>query len=356
MIKASAPGKLVVVGEYAVLDGAPAMAVAVDRRVHGGWQRREDGRIVLRLTPLSEAVISLPVGSEVCWERALGAGLDHLRPALRALRYWIEWLQPAWLDQAHALSIDSTALYASPEAKYGLGSSAAVAAVVGAMASLSRWDDPPKPQALHQQLWSRWPQTRGSGLDLACAINGGVVEYRIEPEASASAQWDTLEWPSHLQGLIVWSGESASSPNMVGAYRAWKRDHPEAWSRHFNRLSRLAEQSTHAFKINDMDGFFEGLTDYAQQVGTMGGLMGARVMTPMHEHLSALASKHGVMYKPSGAGGGDVGIVLSTDPEALHAMGEASTIQGLSVMPLTPTAAGLALEAPGLERKTEPRH
>jgi phosphomevalonate kinase len=33
-ITASAPGKLVLSGEYAVLDGAPAICVAVDRGIH----------------------------------------------------------------------------------------------------------------------------------------------------------------------------------------------------------------------------------------------------------------------------------------------------------------------------------
>ena len=46
MIEVSAPGKLVVSGEYAVLTGAPALVAAVDRRVtctlaprhSGGWR------------------------------------------------------------------------------------------------------------------------------------------------------------------------------------------------------------------------------------------------------------------------------------------------------------------------------
>ena len=33
-ISSSAPGKIIVAGEYAVLDGAPAICMAVDRRAH----------------------------------------------------------------------------------------------------------------------------------------------------------------------------------------------------------------------------------------------------------------------------------------------------------------------------------
>ena len=43
MIEASAPGKLVLSGEYAVLSGGPALVAAVDRRVTCTLSSREQG-------------------------------------------------------------------------------------------------------------------------------------------------------------------------------------------------------------------------------------------------------------------------------------------------------------------------
>ena len=352
MIKTSAPGKLVLVGEYAVLDGAPAMAVAVDRRVQGQWQPREDGRIVLNLPPVAGSPISLPTGAEVDWRQS-EPGLGELGSALSHLRQLIEHTHPTWLDEAQTLSIDSSALHTNAGVKLGLGSSAAVAAAVAGLAAWSARGHLPSRQSLHEQLWSQPPHASGSGLDLATVLNGGLIEYRRHVERSHSAHWNTLQWPESLKGLIIWSGQSASSPNLVAAYRAWKRDHPKAWSGHFDALNQLAEKAISAFKINNLDDFIEGLNDYGRQMGTMGDSMGAGIVTPMHRHLMLSAARHGVMYKPSGAGGGDIGIVLSTDPDRLRAMGDACKGQGLLVLALTPDSKGLELEAPGAEQRTQ---
>ncbi len=70
MIEASAPGKLVLSGEYAVLAGAPALVAAVDRRVtctlssrdQGGWRFSSIG-YKDEVTLTKEAVFGAPTAS-----------------------------------------------------------------------------------------------------------------------------------------------------------------------------------------------------------------------------------------------------------------------------------------------------
>jgi phosphomevalonate kinase len=52
---ARAPGKLVALGEYAVLDGAPAVVLAIDRYVEASIEPSTDGRC--RLTTRSSEVV-----------------------------------------------------------------------------------------------------------------------------------------------------------------------------------------------------------------------------------------------------------------------------------------------------------
>ena len=147
MLTASAPGKLIVAGEYAVLDGAPALVVAVDRRA------------VARIQPGPRG--SSPFLAAVADEVAARGG-----------------------DGARALSIavDSRAFYVDTGAgplKLGLGSSAAVTVAATALAlgePLDRARVFDIAAAAHARAQGA-RGARGSGADIAAAVYGGAIAY-----------------------------------------------------------------------------------------------------------------------------------------------------------------------------------
>src|SRR5215831_414462 len=98
---ATAPGKLILTGEYAVLDGAQAIVVAVDRRAVA---RRN-------ATPRGSSPFLVAVAEEIAARR--GASDPAARAALE-------------------ISVDSTAFYNRAQ-KLGLGSSAAVTVAATAL-------------------------------------------------------------------------------------------------------------------------------------------------------------------------------------------------------------------------------
>ena len=51
-VTASAPGKIILFGEHAVVYGKPAIAVAVDRRAYVTVQNREDEQIYVEVPDL----------------------------------------------------------------------------------------------------------------------------------------------------------------------------------------------------------------------------------------------------------------------------------------------------------------
>jgi phosphomevalonate kinase len=160
-----APGKLVLVGEYAVVDGAPAIVLAVDRGV----------RCVRRPAPGLE--IDTPTGDD-----------RFVRPALagRSGRFTF-----------------TDAVPASTLSKPGFGGSAAACVVACAAAGRPLTDA----FALHHAV-----QGGGSGVDVAASIAGGMIRYEAGLTKDAGPP---------VTPLVIWSGASAATGPRVAAYRAW---------------------------------------------------------------------------------------------------------------------------------------
>jgi phosphomevalonate kinase len=159
-----APGKLVLVGEYAVLDGGGAVVAAVNRGVS------------CAVSPAATLAIVTP--GDDTFVRAALAGAP---PARYTFADW----NPVDLGGA----------------KPGFGGSAAatVAAVVAAGLP------PARAYAAHHAV-----QGGGSGVDIFASLLGGVRRF---PDGAA------LDVPAPL---AVWSGASAATGPRVARYRAWE--------------------------------------------------------------------------------------------------------------------------------------
>jgi mevalonate kinase len=152
---ASAPGKLIVTGEYAVLDGAPAIVVAIDRRAIA--QRNA--------TPRGSSPFLLAVADEIAARR--GASHEAARAALE-------------------ISVDSTAFY-HRLTKLGIGSSAAVTVAATALALGTANRDEVLAVALAAHARAQGPRgARGSGADIAASVHGGTIVFSLSAEAVAS--------------------------------------------------------------------------------------------------------------------------------------------------------------------------
>ncbi len=162
-MKVFAPGKLVVLGEYAVLDGAPALVAAVDRGV--------------------------------CCEVNPGHGIETpeddrfarvaLEGAPRRLYRFTDW-NPVSLPD-----------------KPGFGASAA-ATVAGCLAGFGPDDLEQRALRVHHQV-----QGGGSGIDVRASVSGGLREW---PDGRAR---------SNLPLSAIYSGRSARTGPRVQRYLAW---------------------------------------------------------------------------------------------------------------------------------------
>jgi phosphomevalonate kinase len=253
-----APGKIVLLGEYAVLDGAPSVVAAVDRGVQC---RFELGGEALRLHTPGD-------------DRFARAALVAVQAPPGRYRF-----------AAHNPSGTAT--------KAGLGSSAAatVAAVVAGRAARGLAGDPDAACALATSV-HRVVQGSGSGIDVAASSHGGVL--RFEQGRIQSLQ------PVHP--VVVWSGLSAATGPRVHQYLAWSDR--EA----FVADSRAAVE---LFDSRPLD----AIRQATAALDRMARDAAIAYWTPSLRAIVALAAELGGAAKPSGAGGGDCAIALFEHPD-----------------------------------------
>ncbi len=322
VIQASAPGKLVLAGEYAVLAGAPAVVAAIDRRVTcrirtrdaGGWAFESRG-FEARSTHARDALPTTP-GDPGTLVRHV---LERLCIDVRSL--------PEHLD----IGIDSRPCFHAG-VKLGLGSSAAAtvatAAAVADLASaeytLAQLLD------IHQDLQGG----SGSGLDVAACHRGGVIRFQ-SGEAAA------LHLPPELHYLFVHVGWSTATADLVGRFNAWRGSgHPPE----LRRLMGLAEAVAEAG-----DAFLERLAPYIEALEALDRAAGIGILSEPHRQAGALARDHGLLYKPCGAGGGDMGIAIARDAQAIASFRRAVEQLGLLVVPGAIATSGARLKSDALQ-------
>jgi phosphomevalonate kinase len=312
-VAVAAPGKALLCGEYAVLHGAPAVSVAVDRKVRARVTAGQG-------TPTSPFV-------EAAYERVAAL--------LRA-----DGRRAPELSDLH---VDSSALYEG-ELKLGLGSSAAVTtAVVGALlaaAGLSL-DDRARIFHLADEVHARAQGARGSGVDVATSVYGGAILFR---RRNGDVEVTPLRLPGDVQLTFVFTGRSASTPELVGKVAGLAERDRARHEAAIERLHRAAEAFVTACGLDHGQALLCAVELYREGLRALGYAAGIDIVTPEHQRIAELAAAHGGAAKPSGAGGGDLAVAFTRTEEATAALRQSLLRAGLAPLPLTAPAAGLSLE------------
>ena len=366
MISQSAPGKLYIAGEYAVVEpGHQAVLVAVDRFITVRITQAEDGGSA---GPTGHISSTLYEAQSLTWYRRPEDGVvmgdkqfdDYVVSAIRMVEQMVREaggpLRYFDLDVSSELDDGSGR-------KLGLGSSSAV--TVATVRAVARFyglvlDD----MAVYKLalLATDAVQPIGSGGDIAASSFTGWVAYTSpdrawlhqvsgapgtgnSPGGSAGlSELVRMDWPllsirrlpaPGLRLSVGWTGSPASTPRLVADVQAHTRGAQDAAYTAFLRESEAC-LSALTLALREDDGGEIGLRiqEGRRLLSGLSRTSGITIETPQLRRLVEIAQEHGAVAKSSGAGGGDCGIALcppGTDVAAMHAAWESAGIQPLDL-------------------------
>lgn len=307
MKAASAPGKLLLSGEYAVLRGAPAIVAAVDARA------------IATLDPTAEGEPPQPEAREARKEaeRHFGAAPGRLAIDVSALR--------------------------SEDKKLGLGSSAAAAAAAAGVVALARGrdlSDEGVRRAVFEAAFEghRIVAPQGSGVDVAASALGGYVRFARRGDAAEAA---SVALPEGLFLEVVWTGKEARTSDFLAKVEALRASDAAAHARAFERLLRGADALAEAFARGDAHAVVEGAEAYGAAMEALGAAAGAPIVEETLASIRGLAAECGGSAKPSGAGGGDVAVAFFTDLTSVQKFRSRCAAGRFTLLPLRLGAEGV---------------
>jgi phosphomevalonate kinase len=313
-----APGKIFLAGEYAVLEGGVALVAAVSRYALAQFQPG--------LTPASTLVAE---------------AIARARTALGEVA--------AAVPEGSALV--STDTFSLDGVKLGLGSSAAAA--VAAAGSLLEYAG--VSLAVNRELLFSVADAAhrasqgglGSGADIASAVYGGFVRFVRLPDSAPVI--NRVRPPSDLHLVVFWTRTPARTAQLVMEVRTFAERAPEGHAECMAELRAAADAFAEAFGASDARGVVRAADACHLALAALGEAAELPIVTPEVAQAAELARSLGGSAKPSGAGGGDLGVAFFSEARASHTFA-ARCPQGLLVLDLQLGATGAYRRLPsGIE-------
>lgn len=285
MATASAPGKVILIGEHFVVEDEPAIAVAVDLRARVSVEALQgDFRIIVESPGLRACTVFKGK------EEEKGDVLYPVFYAARSAMQRIGAIKPLYIRVESDIP---------PAAGMGSSAAVAVATVAATMAELGREIDEEDVSRI-AYLSERIVHGKPSGIDNTISTYGGAIAYR-KSEGFIRLQADF----SPISLVLSDSGIPRSTGEMVAKVRSLKERYPTVMDPLYHAAGRLAIEVGKALERGD----FQTVGDL---MNINHGLLSAVGVSNMElERLVHASRKLGALgAKITGAGGGGFVVAL----------------------------------------------
>ena len=304
-IETTASGKAFLSGEYMALEG---------------------GRAIILSTPQS-AKVSISETNET--NNILVSSMsDHGYPFRIDEKLKIVWLEEdpkqlgSILNEAisqfnkgfsgKSITIDTSDFFYG-ERKIGIGSSAAVSvALTKALNKLLDLRLSSKVMIDYsREIHNRSQDSLGSGFDVIASF---MKERSLSCQlfGHESYKHEEIKLPEEIKIFAVVNNACSQTSQMINRYEAAKKKYEDYFSNHAPKMKSELDRLHDAILKNNSSLMINYLTRYNELLVEMDTKFSIGVFDH-HDDLISLAKDHGVFYKPSGSGGGDLGLLISPD-------------------------------------------
>lgn len=328
------PGKLMVAGEFAVLEPYHQLIVtAVDRFLYTNIRDSEVYEVNIKNYKLFHQRFHFD-GENVRFEKE-GKAIRFVKGTLTTT---LKYLREKGIEiTPFTLTIQSELDDTKTGQKYGLGSSAAVVTSVVTAVLTKFLDEQPSKKIIFKLAAIAHTKTQGSGsgADIAASTYGGVLKYasfqaewlleKLETVKSISqfveSEWpyltiQRLQFPSSLQFCVGWTGKPASTKSLVSEIKKIKKDDHIHYEKFLENSKRAVQLIVTGMEKNDIETFYLGIEENRKALSEIGKIANVEIETKKLNILSKEAKLLGGVGKLSGAGGGDCGIAFVPSHDA----------------------------------------
>lgn len=353
------PGKLMIAGEFAVLEEYHKLVVmAVDRFVYATLEQKDENRLSLRNLNLNN--MEWTVENNKLTIKTDDQRVRFVEDAMTVVYTYLK-------EKKVQLSTFHLAVHSELDdrsgRKYGLGSSAAVVTSVVTAILKKFLSEEPSPKLIFKLAAIAHVKTQGSGsgADVAASSYGGWLEY-----ASFQADWllkkynatstlselveknwpyfsvSPIKLPDHIYVCIGWTGNPASTAKLVKELRKLKIDSNLLYEQFLSDSKTAVTSFLKGIRTKNPLLIIEGVKQNRRALATVGENANVDIETPLLKTLCDLAEQYGGAGKPSGAGGGDCGIAFMPSKEKAQQLTKAWEKAGIRPLDIVmyPNGAG----------------
>jgi|SRR5579871_1174473 len=286
---ATAFGKIMIAGEYSVLFGGQSLVLGINRQATCTFDAGD--------------AFDFWAKTQEEFTRSFGHQLINAAQA--------ECAKAGFPAQPGTYAIDTSTFFDQERGhKLGLGSSsAATTALCKAILLQHNVFDPHLIGAVALKAHRELNGGFGSGADIAAAVFGGLISYRITGSQPVIESKHHILLLDHL--VLIDTGHPQSTKPLVEQVLLLQKTAPDFIDDFCVRSSALCEAILTADDFAALVAIFDQLYHGLKELGERASI---DIVSKEHAHIHNMAKSHGGSAKPSGAGGGDIALAIVPGP------------------------------------------